>query len=103
MINRMKPCRVYNLSTTLNEYNERVAKPPELVATIEMAISVLTGSTITSNNVKTINSTHLGITNYRGLSENQQIEQDNKTFTIDFINDGGRVVLVYLKQVTTNE
>lgn len=101
MMNRMKRCGVYNLPTTLNEYNEKVEQPPVLTTTIEMAISVLTGSTITSNNVKTINSTHLGITDYRGLNENQQIVQGTKTYAIDFINDVGRKVIVYLKQVQT--
>lgn len=101
MMNHIMECGVYNIPTTLNEYNEAVEQPPTLVATIEMAISILTGSTITSNNVKTINSTHLGITDYRGLNENQQIVQGTKTYTIDFINDAGRKVIVYLKQVQT--
>jgi hypothetical protein len=99
MMNYIMECGVYNIPTTLNEYNEVVEQPPVLAATIEMAIGILTGSTITSNNVKTINSTHLGITDYRGLNENQQIVQGTDTYAIDFINDAGRKVLVYLKQV----
>lgn len=103
MMNRLKPYKVYTVTSTLNEYNEEVAQGTILAATIEMAVSVLTGSTINSNNVNTVNSTHLGITDYRGLAQSQILVSGTESYSIDFINDSGRKVLVYLKRVATIE
>ena len=103
MMNHLKPYKVYTVTSTLNEYNEEVAQGMVEAATIEMAVSVLTGNTITSNNIQTVNSTHLGITDYRGLAQSQILVSGTNSYSIDFINDCGRKVLVYLKRISTIE
>ena len=103
MMNHLKPYKVYTVTSTLNEYNEEVSQGMVQAATIEMAVSVLTGNTITSNNIQTVNSTHLGITDYRGLAQSQILVNGTNSYSIDFINDSGRKVLVYLKRISTIE
>ncbi len=103
MMNHIKLYEVYSLPTALNEYNEAVTTTSTFVTTIEMAVSLLTGSTINSNNVNTVNSTHIGITDYKALEKAQELRNGSDIYTIDFINGEGRKVLVYLKKVTANE
>lgn len=100
MIQKLKPGKVFRYETKLNDLNEQIQ---ELTAIfdIDLAVSSTNGAFNSANNVKTINSTHtaiLGNSNCE-LRESDLIETCGKRFQIDFINDFGKIPILYLKLV----
>lgn len=96
MMNKMVVCGVLTPTVTVDSrYNDETHTYSETF-TAEIAISILSGSTLSSNNVISVNSSHIGITNNKVMKENYKIRRGNQTYTINYVNNDGRYTILYL-------
>ncbi len=87
---------VYTFTTILNDYNEEV-KTPSFYKSVSMFISLLQHNQYTANDLRLLNCNYLALTSDRTLSKGMVIDS---RYTIEFINDYGKEVILYLKEVT---
>ena len=99
MINHIRKATVLIPSTvTYDKYNEKIEGEPNS-RTITIAISLRTGSTQITNDVKSINSDYIGITSDKDLKETDTIACGGLSYQIDYVDTLGRKTIVYLTRV----
>ena len=99
MINHIKVAKVISLNSPVyDEYGE-ITQDETTARTITIAISLRTGSTQITNDVKSINSDYIGITSDKDLKETDTIACDGQSYQIDYVNTLGRKTIVYLTRV----
>lgn len=98
-----RPATVYRPGTpTKNDYGEEISQLVADPQTIEIAISVMTGTYTVQNDIKAVRATHAARTPCRTLNEQSQIESDGKRYTVEFANNLTMPwASLYLKEVRT--
>lgn len=83
-----RPATVYRpVQDPKNDYGEEISQLVADPQTIEIAISVITGTYSVQSDVKAIRATHAARTPCRTLNENSQIECDGKRYTVAYANN----------------
>ena len=104
MISKMNSVMVMPPLKTYNAFGEQVITyPSNLQYAAEVAISVLNGNTQTNNNVKTVNSSHIGITYSNSINEKDRIQCGDSVYSVDFVNDAARLTVLYPQRVESYE
>ena len=95
----MRPVTVLHADTVTNALGERIKTYTDAYS-IDMAISTIAGDTVTANNVESVNSTHIGLTNSRLVYAGDRVTADGCVWDVTYVNgDNPRTVLVYLQEV----
>lgn len=66
---------------------------------IQVSFSMISGSTITTNNTLITSSTHIGLTKDRDIYKNQRIQDGDRIYTITYINGDGAYNQLFLSLV----
>lgn len=73
MIRRMTPYTHYRFTTAKDNYGEQVKEWDE-VGTVEMTLSLTTGTQSSMNNILTSSSTHIGVTDSKNIVIGDKLE-----------------------------
>lgn len=92
---KKKKYDIYQMQETEDEYGQTILTPV-FFKTVEMFISLAQFNAYTANDFRLQEVTHTAITNDRQLKKGMLIE---KKYRIEFVNDAGPDVLLYLKEV----
>lgn len=104
MNSKMNSAMVMPPLKSFNGLGEQVITyPSNLQYAAEVAISVLSGNTQINNNIKTVNSSHIGITYTNTVKEKDRIQSGNSVYSVDFVNDAARLTVLYLQRVESYE
>ena len=96
MMNKMVVCGVLTPTVSVDGvFNEETPTYTQTF-TAEIAISILSGNTLSNNNIISVNSSHIGITDNKVIKESYKIKRGNQTYTINYVNNDGRFTLLYL-------
>ena len=98
MIHKMKNYDVLSPSEVIDRDGEQV---PNYAAagSVLMFISLISGNTIIQNNIKTVNSSHIGITPSKELAEGEIIESGGERYKVDYVNNAPKLSVIYLNEV----
>lgn len=66
---------------------------------IQVSFSMISGSTITTNNTLITSSTHIGLTKERDINNNYRIQDGNSIYTITYVNGDGYYNQLFLSLV----
>lgn len=100
MIRRMRSFFIYTLSTSKDSYGEQV-KSFTKGSAIDVALSLVTGTTSNNNNILTSSSTHVGITDSTGVKQGCKLADGTESYIVDYVVDDGRKTLLYLQKEST--
>lgn len=100
-----RPATVYRPGeATKNDYGEEISQLVADPQTIEIAISVMTGTCNVQNDVAAVRATHAARTPCRTIKEQDQIECEGERFTVTFANNKSMPwSSLYLKEVRSVE
>jgi len=95
MIHKMKTYSVLSPSITQNSFNQEV-ESLMAVGSVSMFISLVSGSAKIANNVKTAQSTHIGLSTNKELLEGRYIQDGDNLYKIDYVDNVPRLSVAYL-------
>ena len=98
-----RPATVYRPGTpTKNDYGEEISQLVADPQTIEIAISVMTGTYNVQNDVAAARATHAARTPCRTIEEQDLIECEGERFTVTYANNKSMPwASLYLEEVRT--
>ena len=93
----LKPCDVYQRQSGSGSYGEPLSFS-NTSTSVNMSISLLNQEVISSSPAY-IDSTHLGLTVNKSISEGQMVTQDGINYIVNLVNNTTRMAQVFLKKI----
>ena len=92
----LKPCDVYQRQSGSGSYGEPLSFS-NIPTSVKMSISLLNQEA--SSSPAYVDSTHLGLTVNKSISEGQKITQDGISYIVNLVNNTTRMAQVFLKKI----